>query len=324
MKNTLLFLIAFVLIGCGAGTNNQPQPKYITLDIHPYVAVGESGKIVSSYDGLNWKLANTPESVTSSLNSVTHNSTFFVAVGESNQMLYSIDGINWKEVSRLNNLDFNLNYIVPTSESNGFVAGGTGGYTEIVCNYLGTLVYGCEAISFNFLLESQTNIVGLAHNGKYIVAVGNDSLNRLVEKYKETYTPWSTNNNLSLLKNNAYSVFSSESKYVIASAAKIITAESVDFTNSFESNNINDIRHIVYQNGQYIGINLNALYLSNDIYSWGESVSFGFKLNFIANNESQSLIVGDDSNMALVTESGITSFKINGIGDVKLNSATIR
>ncbi len=85
-----------------------------------FVAVGASGAMYSSVDGITWTALNS--GVASNLNAVAYRGVY-VAVGDSGMMLYSTDAINWTQqnTSSANNL-----YAVASSSAL-FVAVGANG-----------------------------------------------------------------------------------------------------------------------------------------------------------------------------------------------------
>jgi hypothetical protein len=87
-----------------------------------YVAVGDSGTILTSTDAVNW---NEPNYLTTgnNLSAVAYGDGLFVAVGDNGWTVLSSDAVNWTSVGSptINNLD------AVTYGPNGFVAAGENG-----------------------------------------------------------------------------------------------------------------------------------------------------------------------------------------------------
>ncbi len=69
----------------------------VTYGNRTFVAVGDSGAILTSPDGVTWASVNS--GTASSLNGVTYGHGAFVAVGDSGTMLTSPDGATWTSVN---------------------------------------------------------------------------------------------------------------------------------------------------------------------------------------------------------------------------------
>ena len=87
-----------------------------------FVAVGESGRILTSSDGINW--TNTTSGVSINLYSVTYSESLglFVAVGGNGTILTSSDGINW--TSTTSGVSTNLQSVTYSESLGLFVAVG--------------------------------------------------------------------------------------------------------------------------------------------------------------------------------------------------------
>ena len=62
-----------------------------------FVAVGASGKIAYSSDGINWTAANSP--TTENLSEVCYGNGRYVAAGANGKVIFSADGVNWTLIS---------------------------------------------------------------------------------------------------------------------------------------------------------------------------------------------------------------------------------
>ena len=122
-----------------------------------YIAVGYNGKIITSPDGSNLTLHNSPTS--EDLLDVVGSSIGLVAVGANGAIVYSIDGSNWSKISISNvNTDFKriefLNNRFVAVGSNGTIATSTNGTT-----------WAIETTA------TSSNLCDVAYNGIYFVAI---------------------------------------------------------------------------------------------------------------------------------------------------------
>ena len=79
--------------------------KFGTTDINgiaygggKFVAVGNSGKMAYSTDGVFWTTVTTSRFGTTAIRGVAYGGDKFVAVGDFGMMAYSTDGIMWTAV----------------------------------------------------------------------------------------------------------------------------------------------------------------------------------------------------------------------------------
>ena len=94
-------------------------------DYEKYFAVGDSGVLLTSNDGINWQFGNT--GVTETMHSIAYSETLrmFVAVGGNGTLITSSDGINWNSITT--GLTQSLEGVVYSEEKQLFlVAGYTG------------------------------------------------------------------------------------------------------------------------------------------------------------------------------------------------------
>lgn len=102
--------------------NNPGDLQSVTYGGGQYVAVGESGTLLTSPDGVHW---NAPSYLTTGNNlyAVAYGDGLFVAVGENGWTVMSSDAVNWTSVGSptINNLN------AITYGANGFVAVGDNG-----------------------------------------------------------------------------------------------------------------------------------------------------------------------------------------------------
>jgi hypothetical protein len=130
-----------------------------------YVAVGASGTVLTSPDGVVWTTRTS--GVTKSLNAVGANADVFVAVGEEGAILSSVDGSAW--TSRTSNTTSTLFGVAWSGAI--FVAAGEG--SSIVTSADGT-TWTKRAFA------TPTDLSGVAWGDNKFVAAGFDGLNGTV------------------------------------------------------------------------------------------------------------------------------------------------
>ena len=131
-----------------------------------YVAVGYSGKIAYSSDGINWTAASSPVTVT--LTDICYGNGRFVAVGNK-KILYSMDAVTWTLIPDSGS---DYNFASSVCYGNGkFVAGG--GY--------GKMAYSTDGINWTLVSDSKfsnvSHIYGVRYgNGKFIASGGSGGM----------------------------------------------------------------------------------------------------------------------------------------------------
>jgi trimeric autotransporter adhesin len=100
LKNAgmIFFVFAGICFGQSTWVKRDPLPPGTNLSSVAcgngmFVAVGDSGWILTSFDGTTWTLKN-PGTV-NNLYSVTFGNSLFVAVGAAGTVLVSSDGATW-------------------------------------------------------------------------------------------------------------------------------------------------------------------------------------------------------------------------------------
>jgi len=90
-----------------------------------FVAVGGSGKMATSSDGITWTSVLTSIFGTSNINAIIYDNNKFIAVGDSGKIATSTNGTTWTAVS---NSTFGTSNISAIAYGNGkFIAGGASG-----------------------------------------------------------------------------------------------------------------------------------------------------------------------------------------------------
>ena len=135
-----------------------------------FVAVGSSGKMAYSPDGVNWTSVSDSKFGTTYIYNVCYGNGKFVAVGDSGKMAYSSDGITWTSVS---DSEFNADTSIEgICYGNGkFVAVG---YSIDMNNFGGRMSYSSDGITWTRVTDSRfgtSNIYSVCYgNGKFVAA----------------------------------------------------------------------------------------------------------------------------------------------------------
>lgn len=103
-----------------------------------YVAIGDSGTILRSVDGINWQAVANTDNTSSNLNGVTVNQNGkFVAVGNNGSILSSNDGDNWNVTDQVNS-GINLYGVAANKSGTYYVAVGNNTSGDSVILYFET------------------------------------------------------------------------------------------------------------------------------------------------------------------------------------------
>ena len=143
-----------------AGNVSDSASDGITYTTVTFVAVGDSGTILTSPDGITWD--NMTSGTSNTLYGITYANSTFVAVGESGTILTSSDnGASWDNrtsgsVNRLQGVTFGNNNFVAVGRSGTILTSsdnGTSwdipGFTDATTNNLYGVTYGSFSLSVN-------------------------------------------------------------------------------------------------------------------------------------------------------------------------------
>ncbi len=144
--------------------NPLPQGNHlrgVTYGINNFVAVGWSGTILSSPDGIIW--TNRSLETQYELEGVTYSINTFVAVGKNGIILTSSDGITWTSQS--------------SGTTNNLFGVICGGDTFVVVGENGTILSSPDGINWTSRSsETSNNLRGVTYGNKVFVVVGWESL----------------------------------------------------------------------------------------------------------------------------------------------------
>ena len=122
-----------------------------------FVAVGESGMVLQSYDGTNWTIPFS--ATTTTLMDVTCGAGRYVAVGANGTIVLSTNGLNWNSATSgttetLNGIAYGLGYFVAVGENGTILVSSDG--TNWIASDSGSAI----------------SLTSVAFNGSLFVAVG--------------------------------------------------------------------------------------------------------------------------------------------------------
>ena len=215
-----------------------------------YVAVGSSGKMAYSYDGVNWTSVSDSRFGTTYIYNVCYGNEKFVAVGDGGKMAYSSDGITWTSVS---DSEFNADTSIKgICYGNGkFVAVG---YSIDMYNYGGRMSYSSDGITWTRVTDSRfgtSNIYGVCYgNGKF-VAAGSEA--RIA--YSSDGVTWDTtvSSGIGLI----YGVCYGNGKFVaVGSSGKIDYSSDGDTWTAVSDSKFGDssINSVCYGDGKFVAV----------------------------------------------------------------------
>ena len=84
----LISLFSLTIISCSSSDDSKTTTSSVS-----FVAVGNSGTLLTSSDGITW--TSRTSGTTKSLNGITYANNSFMTVGESGTILTSSDGTSW-------------------------------------------------------------------------------------------------------------------------------------------------------------------------------------------------------------------------------------
>ncbi|MBU2098134.1 MAG: hypothetical protein KKD00_05190, partial [Gammaproteobacteria bacterium] len=125
-----------------------------------FVAVGDSGRIVTSPDGLNWT-TRASGLTTNHLMAFEHNGTVFVAVGTAGEILTSSDAMNW--IKRTSGTGQNLQSVC---FGNGIWFAGGAANANNSCR---SLNQGATWVTVSVDVSTNAGINGAVHDGTQFV-----------------------------------------------------------------------------------------------------------------------------------------------------------
>ncbi len=301
-KRITLILILLIIMGLFSGCKNflslytETNPKGLKTK-GMFVAVGESGVIYYSKDGINWTQASASYNLngvsygketyvavghdglgdgyveyssdtkiwqsiytgTDVLRDVAYGNGKFVALSDVNLFYYSFDGISWQTASSSSD---DLTKII--YENGKFVAvGGSIGSPEIY--------FSADGISW----QTPTNmpsgtppIEDVAYgNNKYVV------VNGLGIYYSEDADNWSADIGIgSTLRAVAYGY----DKFVAVGNSGVVNYSSDGVNWYSTSAGSNNLQSVCYGNGKFVAVgNSGAIYYSSDGINWSANVGTG-------------------------------------------------
>jgi hypothetical protein len=158
----------------GQSSGTMADLHRVTWSGSRYVAVGASGTIVSSTDGISWTVASS--GTTNSLYGITWTGSHFIAVGDQGTVLASPDGMAWTALN-IGRTDVTLLAVVQGG-TELVVVGGQGTGNGANPGSLSSLILStADEITWTERPTSMSTwaFYGVAWSGKTFVAIGQSS-----------------------------------------------------------------------------------------------------------------------------------------------------
>ncbi|WP_424769431.1 S-layer homology domain-containing protein [Paenibacillus sp. sgz302251] len=210
----------------------------VTYGDGTYVAVGNSGTIVTSSDGTNWTSV-TPV-IANTLNGVTYGNGTYVAVGGSGGIVTSSDGTNWTRGA------FGSKF-----EPNG-VTYGNGTYVAV--GDFGRIVTSSDGTNWTSSKSSiSSHLNGVTYGNGTYVAMGDSG--RIMTSSDGTNWTSSTSGTTNTLNGVTYS----NGTYVaVGNGGRISTSSDGASWTSRESGTTNTLNGVTYGNGTYVAVGISG------------------------------------------------------------------
>lgn len=203
-----------------------------------FFIVGNSGQILTSVDGVNWKQKITNIDKSSNLYGIAYGAGKYVITGDKGRIYSSKDGVNW--TCSTIGTDTSLVFYNVTYGGEKFIAVGNNG----------TVVTSIDGASWT---KGKSGIAkalrGITYGAGQYVAVGDD--NYILTS--QNGLDWSVKN-YNLGYGTIYCVTYAEGKFIAAQGCRVITsADGISWTSSLTTGTNNDVfNSIAYGNNMYI------------------------------------------------------------------------
>ncbi|BFT69536.1 S-layer homology domain-containing protein [Paenibacillus sp. P36] len=299
LKLSLLLLFsAFMWINPGKAAHAEPTTSSldnwyirstgqtmvgVTYGNGMYVAVGTSGTILTSSDGVNWMPRKS--GITNALYGVSYFNGTYVAVGAAGIILTSSDGVSW--MPRTSSTTYDLRTV---NYSNGaFVAVGQNG----------TILTSNDGMSWTSRSSGTTQYLYAVSyfNGNYIVVGAVGTI--LISSDGATWT-----SRASGTTNGLYGVSYSNGTYVVVGqSGKVFT--SSDGVNWMPRTSIttNGLNGLTYSNGTYVAVGISGTIItSSDGVNWMAGTS-GTTNNFAGISYVNGKFVASGNGGTILTSS---------------------
>ena len=296
----------------------------VTYGNSMFVAFSDSGSIITSPDGITWTKQTSP--VSTRIESVTYGNGMFVAVGASGSIVTSTDGITWTRQT-LNNTS-NLNTV--TYGNGMFVAVGESG----------SIVTSTDGITWTKqTLHNSSGLETVTYGNGMFVAVGENNLSvRSTDGITWTSSTTPERVLTSITYGNGMFVA------VGASGSIVTSTDGITWTRQ-TLNNTSNLNTVTYGNGMFVAVGESgSIVTSTDGITWTKqtstvsiafrSVTYGNGM-FVAVGESGSIVnyltflpsnaVKVDENNGAMTVPGIDELETKAdILDTKVDSLEVK
>lgn len=224
-------------------TPSSLAPYYTATNGSVHVVVGNSGAIMTSTNGEDWRFVISP--FTTGYRSVVYLNGRFVAVATFSAAAFSVDGYSWTDTI----------LSADTNNANS-VAYGAGLYVIVGDN--GRVAYSADLVSWTLITPTSGNLSRVIYAGGLFVAAGNNEVITSPDGINWTRRTlnWA----------GAYNdVIYDGSKFFVAGSAIETSTDGITWTTAYA----NSARNIIYENGVYLaGAGNSIIHRSLDGVSW--------------------------------------------------------
>ncbi|MHB1042486.1 MAG: S-layer homology domain-containing protein [Eubacteriales bacterium] len=273
-----------------------------------YVAVGDSGTILTSPDGTNW--TNRTFDTTYNLNGVAYGKGIFVAVGASGTAFTSPDGIRWSCNSDASNiLDLG-------AEIYGVAYGK--GFFVAVCSD-GKILTSPDGVNW-IKRQDGANSRAVAYGNGYFAAVGNNGKimtspdGRTWTSITNSGTPYTTENFYGITYGSGFVSVGTNGLIMYSSTGASWTSTTASFDYMGSTYPVDStITAVTYGNGRYLSMVNGIILTSPDGATWTASLSAPSANTYgLAYGNSLFLAAGDNGIITLSPDGAIWTRRSSG------------
>ena len=272
-----------------------------------YVAVGNSGTILSSTNGAVWESRT---SGTADLHSVTYANNTFVAVGDAGTVISSADGITWTTITSGTNDLYDIIYT-----GSRFVAVGLmGGVTQ------STDLVTWSASTLTPISGTPPNMSGVAFSsGRYIVSAGGG----VIIYSTDDFATFSTG----LLSGgfaNLDIIFANNLWVIVRNGGGIVTSMDGNNFSDATSGATEDLTNISFGRSQFLVVGTSGrIITSGNGTNWTAQTSGTANLNASVIDNDRYIIVGDSGTILMSSDGTTWANQTSGVS-LALTGITVK
>lgn len=283
LLSSLIFFAFSQTEWTGQISPSQENLNSITATQTGYVAVGESGTIITSSDGIEWTSAES--GTTNNLRKVLWAENKLIVVGDDGTILTSNDGIQWNSIS--SGTTWDLYSICFTGNTYVAVGGGTGRGKIYTSKDMTSWVEQNDDDIYAYLLAVIWNGSRLVSAGQYGIYTSTDEGTSWTETCSHDHflfdICWSGSRFVAVGSILQHSV---SGDYTVFSSKDGIKWDTLVDINS-------DLKGVVYGDNQYVAVGSKDILCSKDGITWENKVSENLYLNDVAFSNHQFVAVGE-------------------------------